>query len=284
VKQTVIVKVGETEKPKRRRRSAPRRRAEEPINMQMSLPPPVIYQTGPAFNQPQPQPFQIMEYPRFGEPEKEAGKAAIRREEESKKTKTPVLEDIGLLGSAEIIDVKNKREQLSELGDLVPLSNDEFSMNAPFGISPASSISQIMPDIQTPFASPKLMESNFPEPAKSAKYAKSAPSGYYSESEGETSGQRPIRISPQPMQLAPSAKKSEELGPPRDFPPNDKTLTEYARIFNFEGVDKRDLENRFFADREAWRFGLGRVGRKSELKLTKKSNSNFIKSFEKRPF
>jgi hypothetical protein len=189
VKQTVIVKVGETEKPKRRRRSAPKKRVEEPINMQMSLPPPVIYQTGPAFNQPQPQPFQIVEYPRFGEPEKEAvkmpvkepvkepekeavkeaGKAAIRREEESKKAKTPVLEDIGLLGSAEIIDVKNKREQLSELGDLVPLSNDEFSMNAPFGISPQPSIFKATPDVQTSFASPNLMESNFPEPAKPAK-------------------------------------------------------------------------------------------------------------------
>jgi hypothetical protein len=263
VKQTVIVKVGETGK-RRRRRSAPKKRTEEPINMQMSLPPPVIYQTGPAFDAPRLQAFQDFEYPRFTK----AGEAAMLREEEAPKKKViQVPEDIGL-STSEILERPTKKEQLKEFGDLVPTSSDEFSINSPFGIS-------TQPAIATAVATELKVVKGFPEselPAQSIFYKK-APKGYYSESESDI-GSVPIRR-PKAMKEGPVAPDI----PVQDnkFRPNAATLNKYIELTKSQDLTKDQAEQKFLDEREAWRQGEGRPGaRKSELTLNKKTNSRFI--------
>jgi hypothetical protein len=169
VKQTVIVKVGESAR--RRRRRAPSKKTEEGTStaypyMGMTLPPPVIYQTGPAFDAPRLQAFQDFEYPRFSK----AGEAAMRRAEPA----APVLEDIGLIGSSEIIDVKNKKEQLAELGDLVPppakaaAKAGEAAMKRAEGAKARlEELGDLVPVFKSPLAK-ELMARVKPPPPKSA--------------------------------------------------------------------------------------------------------------------
>ena len=238
VKQTVIVKVGESAR--RRRRRAPSKKTEEGTStaypyMGMTLPPPVIYQTGPAFDAPRLQAFQDFEYPRFSK----AGEAAIRRAGPA----APILEDIGSIGGAEIIDVKNKKEQLAELGELVPEFKSPLakelmarvkppqhsaavkemmeraktrpmktqllppvattaSFNEPFGITPEAAIMDPIPG--PAFATPYL-----PGEFEPMKYK--APFGYYEEEEEEEERAPVARPKRQYIKKTPEQKEAERI-------------------------------------------------------------------------
>lgn len=234
VKQTVIVKVGESAR--RRRRRATAKKTEEGTStaypyMGMTLPPPVIYQTGPAFDAPRLQAFQDFEYPRFSK----AGEAAIRRAGPA----APILEDIGSIGGVEIIDVKNKKEQLAELGDLVSEEVKEMrarlkppqhsaavkemmeraktrpmkaqlippvattaSFNEPFGIPPEAAIMDPIPG--PAFATPYL-----PGEFEPMKYK--APFGYYEEEEEEEERAPVARPKRQYIKKTPEQKEAERI-------------------------------------------------------------------------
>jgi hypothetical protein len=93
VTQTVNIKLDDYKRKKRsskRRRRAPK---EEPISMQMRLPPAVIYQSS-----------SVIPYPVYNN----------KKIQEFNTTPSP-LEDIGLTGTASILDVPTKSEQLSEM-------------------------------------------------------------------------------------------------------------------------------------------------------------------------
>jgi len=252
VKQTVIVKVGESAR--RRRRRATAKKTEEGTStaypyMGMTLPPPVIYQTGPAFDAPRLQAFQDFEYPRFSK----AGEAAIRRAGPA----APILEDIGSIGGAEIIDVKNKKEQLAELGDLVPPpakaaakageaamkraegAKARMSFNEPFGITPEAVIMDPIPG--PAFATPYL-----PGAFEPMKYK--APKDYYDNStDTDTSAE-----------------------PTRQYPPTGKILKEFTEIYGYQNLPRDEVLRNYYILRDGW------LRSDPQNKINKRMNSKFI--------
>jgi hypothetical protein len=274
VKQTVIVKVGESAR--RRRRRAPSKKTEEGTStaypyMGMTLPPPVIYQTGPAFDAPRLQAFQDFEYPRFSK----AGEAAIRRAGPA----APILEDIGSIGGAEIIDVKNKKEQLAELGELVPPpakaaakageaamkraegakageaamkraegAKARMSFNEPFGIPPEAVITDPIPG--PAFATPYL-------PGEFDPIRFKAPKDYYDNSTDTEAESRFAKVGP----------ASET----RQYPPNAKILKEFTEISGFNNIPRDEVLRKYYILRDGW------VRSNPQNKLNNRTNSKFIK-------
>jgi hypothetical protein len=105
--QNISIRIGDVSKKKRRR--APRKRKDaEPITPTRSLPP-VVYQTLPQVSY-------------YGQPNKEGALIAtperVSSIVEPVKTKTTILEDIGMVGTegpVEILEKPTKRETLKEL-------------------------------------------------------------------------------------------------------------------------------------------------------------------------